>query len=139
MGRSVSVPRNAVWTVYLDGSCECEPGDYCDCFEYLLDDIRQSIKGRYPSFEDSDCWLGREDHGVLENRHGHITVSEYCGLVALCFVPREEHYNDNAGSYALRQHFGEQIEAGVRKLYPGHLRKLGTFSNGESIYQRASA
>lgn len=127
MGRSVSKHRYATDTFYTTFECEdeFEWDDFMDTVKYLL-------QKQFPSMDECNRWMDREDHIILENSRGEISVSEYCGLIAICIAPRDP-YN------SLDVNWTWQASKGFRKVlskaFDG-LRKIGTFSNGESIYER---
>jgi hypothetical protein len=166
MGRSVSQPSNTVAVCYRDVSnhgkqdycheCDRELNslDICDECErdysiefdefqaqddwnYFIEWIRQEAQDRWPSLDECDTWLDREDHAILENGHCWIGVSEYCGLASIWLVSKaEQHLNNwdhNLVNLATR--WCDQIEPNFRKLFDEY-QKLGTFSNGESVYQK---
>jgi len=141
MGRSVSTASGAVETCFLDFS-----EDLCDevCGPENWDCIVESIQGvlteRFPSLSECDRWVDREDRAILENDHASVVVSEYCGTVALCLVPKEDDgYGDPTSN--LHQHWCGQIGPAFRrtvaKAFPeSAMVRIGTFSNGESVYRR---
>ena len=107
-----------------------------------VSNLGSSLTARYPSFEKCDTWLGREDHGILSNRHATVTVSEYCGLVAVCIVPIPHGYH-SSDSRSPALHWCEQIEPGFRKVvgevFGGTLCKVATASNGEAFFEQVQA
>jgi len=128
MGRSVSRHKNAVEVVYMGFQEE----DDEDWFSDLLYDLRSILKERYKSFENCDRWAGREDHVILQNGRGEVSVSEYCGLVAVCLAPRDE-------DAPLDWSWCDQVRAGFRKVleegYPNStLLPMGYGSNGEQFF-----
>jgi hypothetical protein len=147
MARSVSTPTNAYEKVYLANPYNVE--DECFGFQDFIEDLQQVLDGSagapggkgFPSLEPCDRWLDREDHIVLENSHAVVTVSEYCGLVAVCLVPKEE--SDFGYCYsrqALAEAWTRKACKGFRELlhgaYPSSaLNPLGRFSNGEAIFE----
>jgi hypothetical protein len=134
MSRSVSIPCGALEVAYQDVS-EYE----WDTFPCFLQDIQAYAKRLWPSLRECDTWLDREDHAILENDLCYLGVSEYCGLASIWLVPKE--YPDSgcfradAYLYPLAVHWIERVAQKFHKIF-GHYRKLGTFSNGESIYEK---
>lgn len=125
MSRSVSVPRNAEVVCYQHRKFEDE-------FEWedLVEDIRESCKSVWPSLEDCDEFLDREDHALLENRLVYIGVSEYCGLVAIWIVPKEDYYgNEKPLAFGWIGRISERF----REMF-GELVCKGRFSNGEAVF-----
>lgn len=168
MGRSVSYATGAAWVLYCDPGlyeneacyeCVAESGavdpecDVCDgageieadydtCkwrWDDFLDCLRSEFQRAFPSMYECDEWVGREDRAVLENRHAYIGVSEYMGLVSVWCKPKES-YSDEP-STALAEHWAACIEAKAKRTldrFTSRLVRLGTFSNGEGVYQRAA-
>lgn len=133
MGRSVSAPCQAQEIAYQDVS----EHDY-DEFQWWLEDISEYAKTLWPSFADADKWLSREDHAILENGLCYLGVSEYCGLASIWLVAKE-YSNDGYSSFDVNiQPLAENF---IRRIAPrfhvafGQFRKIGTFSNGEAIYE----
>lgn len=125
MSRSVSYATGSKVVIYdyiPEGSLE----DEC-FFEYYTENIREYIKEKYPSFEDCEKWIGREDKAILENKFVYIGISEYCGLISLWIKPKEEYIN-------LEEKFIRSITPYFMGL--ASLRKMGTFSNGEAVYKK---
>lgn len=126
MSRSVSIPTGAIKVAYaaLDDNAD----------EYAFDDnvdyLRFAGRRRYPSLRNCNEWVGREDRAVLANDLAFITVSEYCGLVAVCAVPKTDSkkaiaWCEKAALNDLAGYFGDVL---ISK---------GRFSNGEQVFIRA--
>lgn len=132
MGRSVSRPSNAAVTTYT--TFEVENGDDAnDDFQFAVSDMRDALNAAFPSVTSDDRWLGNEDHVIASNRHAYFGVSEYMGLVCWWIVPIDDS--------PLASQWIAQIESRFEKIvadnWPGTpLRRLGTFSNGEAIFER---
>ena len=133
MARSVSVPCNAQYVAYqaFDG----------DDFDWHVDDLRSAITDAFPYVTEDSEWVGREDRAIASNQYAYFGVSEYCGLVSVWVVPRENDYADD-GRYGLRNHWISQIETKFRKTVAGcfgtDLYRQATFSNGEAFFQPMS-
>lgn len=143
MGRSVSTPRNAAVKVYLDYESEGEYDDH-DLHQMQWEDfvecVTSVISKRYPSLCEADGWIDREDRIILRNSHGIVTVSEYCGCVAICLTPDDEYPNRNP---EISRAWCEQVSRGfqetIEKSFPDWaMQKLGTMSNGESVFQKVT-
>jgi hypothetical protein len=140
MGRSVSTPHNAALVAFVDWfdgtytdeetgeEIQRQPESY-DWDDYM-DCTRDHAKSLWPSFEDTDRWLGREDRVLLENRLAYFGVSEYCGLAAIWIVPK-----DHGGYPELANSWVSQISTKFHANF-GELRKVGTASNGEAFFER---
>lgn len=135
MGRSVSTHRHAVATVYL--SPEFEDGDdEGDAFRDFLDDLRDNVLPTvFPSLSECDRWQDREDHVIMENGRCEVSVSEYCGLVAICLAPLDP-YNglDKAWCERAANNFTRKINKMFGKQA---LHSVGRASNGEQFFQVA--
>jgi hypothetical protein len=156
MGRSVSKPNGSI-VCYDDVSnlgyvkicpeCDCTNfDDICDncghdisseefiydeeqadCdFESYIEDLTNSLIKKYPTLTRCDKWLGREDHAILENDKSYVGISEYCGLMSIWMVAKD----DEPGA----ERYVKVREKSFVKSF-GSLRKIGTFSNGEGVYE----
>ena len=134
MGRSVSTPRNAQAIAYqhLDYGDDEEGND----FHYWLEEVQERVATLWPSFTKCDQWLDREDHAIMENNLSYIGVSEYCGWVALWIVPKAE-LADGHNILALAEQFIARITPKFMAQF-NHYRKLGSFSNGEAVFEHAA-
>lgn len=155
MGRSVSTPRDAIAVCYRDisdfGRVIDEDGnitdEYCewqsaDDFEYFLYDIATEAKAQWKSFNECDYWVGREDHAILENNFAYIGVSTYCGLAAVWLMPKTEEllgtgYSEDVAMATLAENWCTRIAKNFEKKF-GQYVKVGTFSNGEAVYEKAA-
>lgn len=140
MGRSVSYPAGAeVAILPLDPD---EPEDFEWEYECLIDEIRDTVRQAFPSFDPVDCWRGREDRVLMRNTFADIGISTYGGIAAVWLAER----SDN--SYAYAREWGRHsalAQSWIRQAAPrfdrlfGTLDRLGQFSNGEAIYQLRKA
>jgi len=152
MGRSVSRPSNAFAVAYIDvldfgyqhtddEGNEIENPEYdelqgqCD-WEFFIDDLKYRAKKLFPSMQECDEWLDNEDHVILENRFAYFGVSEYCGLASVWMVLKDNlsEYNDVTG---IAENWAKQVESKFEKEF-AELRRIGTFSNGESVYEQVN-
>lgn len=146
MARSVSYATGSVAKAYFDvRDFGCSYDDDGNCIEssycegQAIDDwedweswLSESLTDVMPSLTTCDKWLGREDRAILENDFVHIGLSEYCGVACLWMVPKDLH--DTPQLTSLQAQW--IITACDRIEELGQLRKLGTFSNGEAIFER---
>ena len=65
MGRSVSYPTGAVVAFRLLDDSEDDDLDWA--YECLVDDIIDTAKAAFPSFERFDGWRDREDRILMSN------------------------------------------------------------------------
>lgn len=133
MGRSVAYHSHSMKTVYIDNSDARNEHD----FEYLISDIINALQREFPSLVDdraSGHWPEREVRQIAGNGLVTITVSNYAGLVSVCFVPRwdVEWAHMAAGWAAMNTDKFEEALEPWKPMY-----KAGTFSNGNSVYRRA--
>jgi hypothetical protein len=130
MGRSVSTHRHAVETIYLHSVVPDDAESYE--WDYFIEDIRSILSKRYPSLSECERWQDREDRIILENKRAEVSVSEYCGLVAVCLAPLDP-YNQLDQGWCDR--VSKSFRDTLHKAYPSSaLHKLGRFSNGEGVF-----
>lgn len=154
MGRSVATHPEALVTVFAS-DWEGDYDDYVryydddpedrlsedDWYEYIAGDnwtnslewFVSSVMSRWPSFVSDEREAYREVHVVLSNELVEISVSEYCGLTALCIAPLSTAID--AGRVGLAAQFAQQMEERFTEMF-GDVRLIGTASNGESFYER---
>ena len=138
MGRSVDYDSDAIAVAYVDGS------DIQDSFEFdeYIESVQDYVKELWPSFDAEDRWIGRELRLIAENSMAYIAVSEYCGLISLSLVPKTEqylnsYYSDEVALANLTGAWTARIAPKFMKSF-NQFNRLGSFSNGESVYQRVS-
>jgi len=88
MGRSVSYPTGSVVAFRLLDDGEDDDIDWA--YECLVDEVIDTAKATFPSFERFDGWRGREDRVLLRNAFADCGISTYCGLAAIWLVERED-------------------------------------------------
>ena len=147
MGRSVNYMNNAETVIYFTAewlSGYDEEGNYDqylvkvnykDFIVNLLSEITHKLKS-YTDVKNS--WDNHETKIILENGLCNIGISEYCGCWSLSVAPKEDIYSQYSKDNIAKNH-ARQIKqtlekclehAGVKIMY-----KLGTFSNGNSVYK----
>lgn len=143
MGRSVAYLRDAEFVFYFstpDGLDD--DGQYDDFiaqlnWEDLIAELKTAIKGKLPSYSNCQEYDGRETSIFLKNNLCNIGISEYCGLCSLSVNIRSNDYWDNS---ALASRHARQIRSVLEKIVKEvcgtRYLKQGTFSNGESFYQK---
>ena len=96
---------------------------------------------QFPSVEETDEWIGDENHVLAKNGLAKFGISEYCGLVSVWAVPNEETYNQY-GDYINLEHFSQnwltKSWPKVENRWPNRMVKGGTYSNGISFYRKAT-
>lgn len=135
MGRSVSTHRHAVATVYLHPELEDDGGDGWAWQDFMEDLQNIVLPEVFPSLRQCDRWQDREDHVIMENGRCEVSVSEYCGLVAVCLAPLDP---DNALDVAWCERAAANFDKKVTKMFSScALRSIGRASNGEQFFQVA--
>lgn len=139
MGRSVSVPSGAICTVYLHDPADLSQAlddDYPDNWQVFIEDLQTQVHERFPSFEPTESWLGREERVVAENAHAMVVVCEYMGVVTVSLVPLA-----SGEMCGLAKTWLEKIEDTFRDFIESRcpnaaMRRVGGMSNGESVYRK---
>ena len=107
-------------------------------WDFFVEYITETLKKKYPSLVDiGDQWIDNECKVILANDLVNITISEYCGVVAVSIVPVDDlHYYDEQG---LAIGWIKRVSNGFSELLETNfdgIRKIGTYANGNSVYQR---
>ncbi len=154
MGRSVMVPRNAAVTYhfpYEDGYDE--DGNYLEdlaeiYWDFMVDNIRGGLSTMDDPFISEDRWGPGfdhdEEHAIASNGIVDVVLCEYMSFCSLSLVPCEEpsdsawepvkrNWEEFAAEWALKHE--DEIAEKLRGIGINLYRKLGTFSNGESVYR----
>lgn len=137
MGRSVDYLNNALRVAYVtfEYTFEDEDGDVVVdemAFDDLFGDIEWNLSKSFPSLNVvRDEWDGRETRIFLRNRLVEFGISEYFGLVSVSVRVYDEDYRGIAESWVNKN--WSKIEQSVG----ANVRKVGTLSNGEGVYERA--
>lgn len=142
MGRSVSYLSNAVrinyfpWPEYdvVDENDEVLFQQYEDA-NIVIDDIQNHFIEADSGLSIVDRWDGREDHIILEGNGVEIALSEYCGLASLSVRVEESDYTDEETAKEGLDWIEKNWE-NISKPWAQY-KKVGTFSNGESVYEKA--
>lgn len=127
MGRSVNFLSNSFAVVFFNNHEEES--------EYIVEDIQQCIMSDYPEFEEVSEWEGNEVNIILQSSTVEIGLSEYCGLFSLSIrvidgVDLEEEEEQQVNEW-LNMHASKVLEP------YNEMRRIGTFSNGESIFEKS--
>ncbi|KKN21084.1 hypothetical protein LCGC14_0929100 [marine sediment metagenome] len=140
MGRSVeTIGRNVIYFDFSYGS----ENDYEDLatedWQDLQDNIICAITSKYKSFISTpNQWAEypyRENRILLENDHVQISISEYCGCGAVSVFVRDDMEYPELAEHWLNQVWDRL--SGLISQYVSVLHKVGTFSNGISVYEKA--
>lgn len=149
MGRSVNYLDNAEVVLFFPfENDKNEAGEYdADLASIFWDDmivnLTYTIKAKLPSYSITDKWGNRETRIILENNLCSIGISEYCGLVSLSVSPRDSEnlnsFDTFRNNFAI--HHANQIKGTLERVLHDlglkNLHKVGTFSNGEAVFELA--
>lgn len=141
MGRSVSYANHSIHIAYshIESSDDYDQDRYD--YQWFIEDFQLQLSKAFKSVTSCDKWLGREDHCIASNQFANFGVSEYCGLVSMWCAPVEAEYDQSAGWEALRDNWIAQIGAKFHEIasksFGTAIVKVGTFSNGESVFKAA--
>ena len=121
---------------------EYETGEGED-WEWFSGDLIGALREERPSLEVvKKRWDGNETSIILENDYCEIGVSEYCGLTSLSIRVNEDplERTDTDEEYKIEETKSEDwIDENwpIIKAAIGYkqLNRVGTFSNGESVYE----
>lgn len=125
MGRSVSTPNNTRAVAYTVAD-----EDELEDFHEYLDHVRNRICAMFPASEPCNEWVGREDQAIAENALVYFGVSEYCGLIAIWIAGKD----DGDRLSELRDRWVRQNAQRFIMAFQT-VEKIGTFSNGEAVFQ----
>ena len=150
MGRSVDYLNRAekvnyfnwptVWVYDEDTNTDVETDELWDADE-VVDDIVNTITDQFPQF--NYCkrrWDSNETRIILEGYGCEIGLSEYCGLATLSIRVDEtvldycETDEDADKEYKKTLAWIDQNWDEIGKHWD-KFRKVGTFSNGENVYE----
>ena len=122
------------------GSLDFQEQDPQLLFDDFDEDLKILLQEAFPSLSPDERWLGREDQALLSNSFAHFGWSEYCGLVAVWVSAKEKDWNASSAWYSMRDKWIASIEKKFAKTvglaWGVPLTRVGTFSNGEVIFQK---
>lgn len=163
MGRSVNYLNRSLITLFFDVSLETdengkiitldendnevktEPDQFDHQFNWdnFFDSVNYSLRKafNFDYISGKKRWEGNEVQIILENRFIEIGMSEYCGLASVSIRVNE---TSEGGKYfnAIAEAYIESIEAELIKVLDENvpftrLNKVGSFSNGEGVFEKA--
>lgn len=140
MGRSVGTLNDAVATVFGHLDPE-QDGGFADT--YLLEDLRSRLQHAYPSLTEPDernRWVDREGLVLLHNSQVQVVAYQYGWLWSINLGTVTAEHPDLAQRNAERMapRFTEIVTQVLRDQGATPLRRMGTFSTGESAFEEAS-
>jgi len=141
MSRGVLVPAESVYDWYF-----AVPED-SDDFEELIDGIREVLSEGIDAWTLGRGWYARETSILMDTATAIITISEYCGMAVLSVVPKDAP-EDMWGPARTREvwrsivrgwaeQLFEKSKEGLGDLGLKRCRHVGTFSNGEQVFELA--
>ena len=152
MGRSVDYLNRAervnyfswptLWVYDEDTDTDVETDELWDAAD-VISDIQECITDKFPGFDPCSRWDGRETHIILEGYGLEIGLSEYCGLATLsvrvdqkeldyCDTDEEADAEYQKALAWLNENWDEATK------YWNRYRKIGTFSNGEGVFEKTN-
>lgn len=148
MGRSVNVPSGNAGVLYFDIDHEDQDFFY-DTIADLCSMVH-SVDGETNRFYTAGDhgWIGNEGRIICTCSISQIVLSEYCGVCSLAIVPQEE---PDEGAWSVLKVCWEDFSRQWSEDFFGRLRskmlsdgfpvwnKVGRFSNGECVYERAAS
>lgn len=107
--------------------------------------VRETLENTWPSFESADersTGYGWRDENIvlMQNAHSEVSISEYCGVVAISLAPRSDfdyYYSEEVSVANLGARWRQSISEKFNKIF-GTMHRLGGFSDGTSVYQKVS-
>jgi hypothetical protein len=136
MGRSVMTHNDACYNIYLP--CEVEDEFQWEMFVddcvYRLRDVAES----FCDIRDYDNWHQRECKEIVDNNLAFVTISHYVSVASLSFIVRRKKYIHEKPKENLAYSWLGQMKPQFRKAFPERLAKKGTFSNGNSVYEKVN-
>jgi hypothetical protein len=152
MGRSVDYLNNAervnyfqwptLWVYDEDTDQDVETDELWDASD-VISDIQECITSNFPEFDKCSRWDGRETQIILEGYGVQIGLSEYCGLASLSVRVDQsilDYCDTDEEADAEEQKIKDWIHANWDEVskYWNEYKRIGTFSNGEGVYQKAN-
>ena len=129
MGRSVSYPTDATTVLFVR---EEDPDDVF-FFEDALEEFKSLMTEYFKSLGETDVWVGREDHAVLENNLAYFGISEYCGMLSLWVLPKEDFINLSVN---WTNQIADKFKKAVKNSFGEVCVAVGRFSDGTSLYEK---
>lgn len=131
MGRGVMTKGEHI--VYFDYDSEIEDNWMWD---EMVANLAEILADKYKSLWECSKWEYREIDVFLENYHIQIGIAEYCGCGAVSVWVNDSSEYPELSENWLNQVWGEMQKIIEQNVYGEVLRRLGTMSNGISIYER---
>lgn len=137
MGRSVSYASGSTVVKYAYFEYDDEDSYFVqEAFDDTLDYLKSQLTEAFPSLSETDTWLGREDHALVENNLVYIGLSEYCGLVSVWVKPKEDDHGYTNFGVRWAQQIEDKLEKIIKNAFGYSLSKVGHMSNGEGVFSK---
>lgn len=135
MGRSVNYITNALGIAYINYQCD-EDDVHGEDWDFFKEGLIENLKELCPSLCElrAKVWDDREVLVIAENSHCQIGLSEYCGLVSVSIRVHDDYRTKESLAENWINQVWPKISAMIAKNYQA-LSKLGSFSNGEGVFQ----
>jgi hypothetical protein len=144
MSRSVNVPSGSAGVIYFPFGDVPEE----NMFQDLVCNLRCIICAADSRFYIAEGYMGREGKIIAKSNIAFMVLSEYCGLCSLAIVPNDEadeevweplkkNWEDFSNEWSST--FIDKLRDILLKNGWDIYKKIGTFSNGEGVFQRLSA
>jgi hypothetical protein len=137
MGRSVDYLSYAVGVTFIPLEYNSEDeGDQDWVWEDFEETVKDACTKIAPSlYEVSKKWDRRETRIILANRHCEIGISLYMTLASVSIRHNQSDYSsrESLAVHWINQVWPKMVEE-IGKYYT-ILRKLGSMSNGEGVYE----
>jgi len=150
MGRSVNCLSNAEYVIYfsadwinLDEEGEYDEYQSMHNWEDFMINLNFSICNKLKSYYEVEKWDNNETKIFLKNELAEIGISEYCGLYSLSIRARDDEFYYNADNIkeGIAKHHCQQVRKTLEKALTDSgatiLNRLGTFSNGCGVFEKA--
>jgi len=141
MGRSVNYHSYAQYVIYLKFDPACDMCGGCGlCWTEFKRVIVDQLRSVAPSleFDETSAWDQNEVYMIARNGLCAIFISEYCDVVSLSFVPLFEVCALYDAEANLQTAWLARMKEKYEKAFLNRLTKVGTYSNGNSIYERCN-
>lgn len=141
MSRSVNYADNAKFVKFMELDLTYNDVEDSDAMDNLMEWLLAELSSKFKSLDSSPTrWANRETIALCENYLAIFWVSEYCGCVSLS-VTHNNYLDPFDENLNIAEHWIEQIENKLDTIlqecpYGNFLRRVGTFSNGSSVYEK---
>ncbi len=137
MGRSVDYLNGAELVSYLnvEFSEDCWESEFQ--WENLLDYLTSEFSAKFKSLcVEENKWEGNETRIFLSNDLVNFGISSYCGLVSISIAPANYDYEQLAINWINK--VSKSVIGIINNCPVGeNLVKIGTLSNGKSVFSKA--